>query len=200
MIFNLLNRLKNELYIDLNGSKEILLEIAEKTSAKVESIKKAIEAAELDSKIDREYEGLGTKIYSLIKEGKDTVDDPEIINRINRLRHLKRMLLRLEEEMVYISEKVLTGKLLDLKDELKKGSATLETITITNSSSFVKKKISDLRLPPGMLIILIKRSDQLLIPDGMMELNVGDSITMIGYRSGIDDAIRLFNGKQNQVV
>lgn len=194
MAYNLLNRLKNELYINLERAKEILLEIAEKTSAKIGSIKKAIEAAALDTRIDKEYEGLGTRIYALIKEDKDPVDDPEITDRVNRLRELKQTLLRLEEELAYFGDKMLISKVLDLKDNLKKGSATLEVITISNNSPLIKARINNLKLPAGLLIILIKRSDQLLIPDGMTELRAGDSLTVIGYRSSIDDAIRLFNG------
>lgn len=194
MIYNLLNRLKNELYIDLNVAKEILLEIAEKTSVKVESIKKAIKVAELDSRIDKEYEGLGVKIYTLIKEDKDIINDQEITDRVNRLRQMKLTLLKLEEEMAYISDKLLISKVLDLKDELKKGSVTLETITISNNSSLIKARISDLKLPQGMLIILIKRSDQLLIPNGMTELRAGDLITILGCRSSIDDTIKLLLG------
>lgn len=194
MAYNLLNRLKNELYINLERAKEILLEIAEKTSAKIGSIKKAIEAAALDTRIDKEYEGLGTRIYALIKEDKDPVDDPEITDRVNRLRELKQMLLRLEGELAYFGDKMLISKVLDLKDNLKKGSATLEVITISNNSPLIKARINNLKLPAGLLIILIKRSDQFLIPDGMTELRAGDLITVIGYRSSIDDAIRLFNG------
>ncbi|MEK7279497.1 MAG: hypothetical protein AAB090_02475, partial [Nitrospirota bacterium] len=70
MISNLLKRLKNELYIDLSAVKLILFEIAEKTSAKVGSIKRSIQASELDSKIDKEYEVLGLKIWNLLNEGR----------------------------------------------------------------------------------------------------------------------------------
>lgn len=200
MIYNLLNRLKNEIYIDLYGVKEILLEIAEKTSAKVGSIKKSIDAAALDSEIDKEYEELGKRTYTLIKEDKDPSGDPAIMDSLDRLRQLKLTLLRLEEEMAYFSDKILIGKVLDLKDDLKKGSATLEVITISKDSPFIKIRISDLKLPSDLLIILIKRSDNILIPNGMTELREGDLITIIGCRASIDDAVKSFNGVHGATV
>lgn len=200
MIYNLLNRLKNEIYIDLYAAKEILLEIAEKTSAKVGSIKKTIDAAAIDSEIDKEYEELGRRIHRLIKEDKYPEGDLAVTESLDRLHHLKLTLLRFEEEMAYFSDKMLIGKALDLKDDLKKGCATLEIVTISDNSPFVRVRISDLKLPPGLLIILIKRSDKILIPNGMTELRGGDLLTVIGYRASIDDAVQLFNGVHGGTV
>ncbi|HLF86158.1 MAG TPA: TrkA C-terminal domain-containing protein [Nitrospiria bacterium] len=193
MISNLLKRLKNELYIDLNGAKLILFEIAEKTSAKVGSIKRSIQAAELDSKIDKEYEALGLKICNLLNEGKDPLEGTGVLDIVNRLRSLKQSLLRFEEEMAYFSDGMLISKVLELKDGLKNGSAALETITISKDSPLVQVKVSDLKLPPGLLIILIKRSGQVLIPNGSTELIGGDSLMMMGFKSRMDETTNLFN-------
>lgn len=193
MISNLLKRLKNELYIDLNGAKLILFEIAEKTSAKVGSIKRSIQASELDSKIDKEYEALGLKIWILLNEGKAPLEGTGVLDSVNRLRSLKQTLLRFEEEMAYFSDGMLISKVLELKEGLKSGSAALETITITKDSPLVQAKVSDLKLPPGLLIILIKRSGQVLIPNGATELIGGDSLMMMGYKSRIDETIQLLS-------
>ncbi|MBI5746964.1 MAG: hypothetical protein HZA13_08170 [Nitrospirae bacterium] len=194
MISNLLKRLKNELYIDLYGAKLILFEIAEKTSAKVGSIKRSIRASELDSKIDKEYEALGLKIWNLLNEGKVPLEGTTgVLDSVNRLRSLKQALLMFEEEMAYFSDGMLISKVLELKDGLKNGSAALETITISKDSPLVQVKVSDLKLPPGLLIILIKRSGQVLIPNGSTELIGGDSLMMMGYKSRIDETIKLLS-------
>lgn len=193
MISNLLKRLKNELYIDLSGAKLILFEIAEKTSAKVGSIKRSIQASELDSKIDKEYEVLGLKIWILLNEGKAPHEGTGVLDSVNRLRSLKQTLLRFEEEMAYFSDGMLISKVLELKEGLKNGSVALETITITKDSPLVQAKVSDLKLPPGLLIILIKRSGQVLIPNGATELIGGDSLMMMGYKSRIDETIKLIS-------
>lgn len=193
MISNLLKRLKNELYIDLKGVKLILFEIAEKTSAKVGSIKRSIQASDLDSKIDKEYEVLGLKIWNLLNEGRVRLEGTEVLDSVNRLRSLKQTLLRFEEEMAYFSDGMLISKVLELKEGLMNGSATLKTITITKDSPLVKKRVSDLKLPPGLLIILIKRSGQVIIPNGSTELVGDDSLMMMGFKSRIDETIKLFS-------
>jgi hypothetical protein len=193
MISNLLKRLKNELYIDLNAAKLILFDIAEKTSAKVGSIKRSIQASELDSKIDKEYEALGLKIWILLNEGRVPLEGTEVLDSVNRLRSLKQTLLRFEEEMAYFSDGMLISKVLELKEGLMSGSAALETITIAKDSPLVQAKISDLKLPPGLLIILIKRSGQVIIPNGSTELVGNDSLMMMGFKSRIDETKKLFS-------
>ncbi len=193
MISNLLKRLKNELYIDLHAAKLILFEVAEKTSAKVGSIKRSIHAAELDSKIDKEYEALGLKICNLLNEGKGPpLEETGVLDSVNRLRSLKQTLLRFEEEMAYFSDGMLISKVLELKEGLMNASAALETVTITKDSPLIKKRVSELKLPPGQLIILVKRSGQVLIPDGSTELIGDDSLVIMGYKSCMDETIKLF--------
>ncbi len=193
MISNLLKRLKNELYIDLSAVKLILFEIAEKTSAKVGSIKRSIQASELDSKIDKEYEALGLKIWNLLNEGRVPLEGTEVLDNVNRLRSLKQTLLRFEEDMAYFSDGMLTSKVLELKEGLRKGSAGLETITIAKDSPLVQAKVSDLKLPPGVLIILINRSGQVIIPNGSTELICGDSLTLMGKKTHLDETIKLIS-------
>lgn len=193
MISNLLKRLKNELYIDLNAAKLILFEIAEKTSAKVGSIKRSIQASELDSKIDKEYEVLGFTIWNMLNEGRVPLEGPEVLDSVNRLRSLKQTLLRFEEEMAYFNDGMLISKVLELKEGLMNGSAVLETITITKDSPLVRVKVSDLKLPPGLLIILIKRSGRVIIPNGSTELIGDDSLMMMGFKLCIDETKKLFN-------
>lgn len=193
MILNLLKRLKNELYIDINAAKLILFEIAEKTSAKVGSIKRSIQASELDSKIDREYEVLGFMIWNLLNEGRVPLEGADVLDSVNRLGNLKQTQLRFEEEMAYFRDGMLISKVLELKEGLMSGSATLETITITKDSPLVQAKVRDLKLPPGLLIILIKRSGQVLIPDGSTELIGEDSLTIMGFKSRIDETKKLFS-------
>lgn len=56
----------------------------------------------------------------------------------------------------------------------------LQSIDLTEKSDLINKQIKDLRLPRGLLIALITREDEVIIPRGDVWLKSGDKITFIG--------------------
>ena len=62
---------------------------------------------------------------------------------------------------------------------------SLRLQTDTRAASFIGKALRDLRLPPGVLVALIRRQGQLIVPGGNTVLEEGDQITLIGNAEGI---------------
>ena len=58
------------------------------------------------------------------------------------------------------------------------GNENLKEILITNSNKWSNKKIKTLNLPNNVLIALIKRGNENLIPDGETMLLPGDKIVL----------------------
>ena len=55
----------------------------------------------------------------------------------------------------------------------------LEEMRIAGRSSAVGRRILDLGLPPGALIVLLKRAEELIIPDGGTALDAGDILVVL---------------------
>lgn len=78
------------------------------------------------------------------------------------------------------------GKKLDLIDESKSEDSTIDEdeleelairkIVLDNNSEYINKKIKELSLPKGILIVSVKRGDKFIVPNGEVTLLVGDSV------------------------
>jgi cell volume regulation protein A len=63
---------------------------------------------------------------------------------------------------------------------------------VAESAAVVGKRISDLKLPEGVLIVLIRREEQFLIPKGTMAFKSGDGVLILGEPDSIDKLEGLF--------
>ena len=62
---------------------------------------------------------------------------------------------------------------------LNKGRASIITITLSENSKLHQRKLRDIELPAGSLIISIVRNDELIIPNGNTPLYTGDEIVAV---------------------
>jgi amino acid transporter/mannitol/fructose-specific phosphotransferase system IIA component (Ntr-type) len=60
------------------------------------------------------------------------------------------------------------------------------------TSDLVGKQLRELRLPEGVLVALVHRAGQLVVPSGTTQLEAGDRLTIIGETDGIRDVARRF--------
>ncbi len=75
------------------------------------------------------------------------------------------------------------------KSELPK--ATMQEVTINESSSAVNKKIVDLSLPNNTLIAIIRRDDKYLTPNGSTVIELNDKLTILSDdKNSIEEAKR----------
>ena len=78
---------------------------------------------------------------------------------------------------------------------------TLHLLSGTNTEEFVDRAVSDLNLPAGVLVALIRRDDQIMVPNGRSTLEEGDRVTIIGNPAGIERIYELYRtGEQEGVV
>jgi APA family basic amino acid/polyamine antiporter len=58
----------------------------------------------------------------------------------------------------------------------------------------IGRRVMDLRLPSGTLIVYIRRGTETVVPHGMTVLNEGDRVTIIGEPHGIRELTRRYGG------
>ena len=61
------------------------------------------------------------------------------------------------------------------------------------SSSLIGKSLSDVRMPEGCLVALIRRKGETIVPSGLTELIEGDRLTIIGDAKGIEKLINKYS-------
>jgi len=78
---------------------------------------------------------------------------------------------------------------------------TLDLLTGTNTEEFIDRRVKDLNLPAGVLVALVRRDEEITIPNGQSTLEEGDRVTIIGNPAGIERIYELYRrGEREGVV
>jgi len=78
---------------------------------------------------------------------------------------------------------------------------TLHLLSGTSTEEFIGKSLSELNLPAGVLVALVRRDGQITVPSGSTTLEEGDRVTIIGNPAGIDRLYELYRkGEREGVV
>ena len=64
----------------------------------------------------------------------------------------------------------------ELPDEI---DSSLHDITLTAEMLLNGNKLSEMRIPKGSLVMMVKRGNEFLIPNGQLELHEGDKLLFI---------------------
>ena len=78
-----------------------------------------------------------------------------------------------------------------LEDETK--GATVLKVTVEWDSLIVRKKIKDLNIPDGMVVVGIIRADKFIIPRGETTIEPGDEIIIVCNNDKVSEALSFFN-------
>jgi len=78
-----------------------------------------------------------------------------------------------------------------LEDETK--GATVLKVTMEWDSLIVRKKIKDLNIPDGMVVVGIIRADKFIIPRGETTIEPGDEIIIVCNNDKVSEALSFFN-------
>lgn len=74
------------------------------------------------------------------------------------------------------------------------GAIRLIEYRLPSGSAFVGRRVADLHLPHGSLIVAVKRGESMFIPRGVSELTAGDKAVIMGTPAALDDVRRRLRG------
>ena len=77
---------------------------------------------------------------------------------------------------------------------------TLHLLSNTSTEDFIDRRIVDLNLPGGVLVALVRRDDQIVVPSGDTVLQEGDRVTIIGSAAGIERLYELYRAGEREGV
>ena len=72
------------------------------------------------------------------------------------------------------------------------GRIRLHQVVVTDNSVFAHQYLKDLKLPSGVLVVLVSRKEEVIIPKGSTRLEPGDRITILGLHEAVQDVSRRF--------
>ncbi|OGW54611.1 MAG: hypothetical protein A2Y48_04425 [Nitrospirae bacterium RIFCSPLOW2_12_42_9] len=188
-----LNRIYKELTITLDGLKKGILEIAITTSESTQVAKLLFRIYELEKRLERLYIDTGKLVYELRHlPVNELIENNDIIDYLDKIKILQQDITKVEKEINLLREETIKSKLDELKQYMRRGGFTIDDLVPSKNSEVIGKKIRELRLPPGLIIISLIRHDLLIIPHEDMQIDEGDRIFILGLRDRIKEAASLF--------
>ena len=118
------------------------------------------------------------------------------------LRTLATLANRIDEEQFLVEWRAATDEQ-EAKESLlhHERYLTLHLLSGTNTEALIGTCASELNLPAGVLVALVRRDGQIAVPSGGMELEEGDRVTIIGNPAGINRLYELYRkGEKEGVV
>jgi trk system potassium uptake protein TrkA len=121
------------------------------------------------------------------------VQDPSQNERFRRLR--VRVVNPAYSTVLIIEGMVLNPDVFSLTADMDKGQEVRETKL--QNLHLVSRRLDDLMLPGDVIVLMIERGGDILIPDRETILRANDTVTLVGADTDVDDAARLFarNGR-----
>jgi len=117
------------------------------------------------------------------------------------LRTLATLANRIDEEQFLVEWRAATDEQ-EAKESLlhHERYLTLHLLSGTNTEEFIGKCISEVNLPAGVLVALVRRNGQITVPNGPTTLEEGDRVTIIGNPAGIERLYELYRAGEKEGV
>lgn len=187
-----LNRIYKELSIALEGLKKGVLEIAITTSENARVAKLLFRILELEKKMEKLYIDIGKMVYELRHlPYQKILDHKEIKIHIHTIRTTLQDIQDIEKEINLLREDNLRSRLDELTRYMRRGGYTVEEFIVEKDSAVCDKKLGELRLPPGVIILSVISHDLFVIPDAGRPFNEGDRVFILGSRDRIKETASL---------
>ncbi len=156
------------------------------------------EKRSIQKKIEDGHLELGALVHQLQRENR--IDDlkKEAQSSFDTLASYEKKLADIDSEKAALASQHNIGKAeenfaQDLAENLESSGGTMQKVTIKEASSFVDKKLRDIRLPKEALIVNVMRGEEMIIPDGNTVLQAEDGVTLLGKKEDVEAAVEMFS-------
>jgi len=177
----------------LETTKEMLAKIGGKTSEVTSSVKIKFEMRNLQKDLDLESLTLGKIILNRYRNDNFDPNEESIQEQIKKMMELENQIQTKNQEYDQLRKKLSDDYVVNkLSDDLAASGAVIDLLVISEESNVVDKSVKEIVLPKEALISVIKRGDEIIIPDGNTKLQAGDQVTVIGKAEDVEKVAKRF--------
>lgn len=162
------------------------------------------DVAELRKNADHLLKELGGYILDSCRDGVDENLLIDLEPKIQDLKGVQSDLATSEAELkaiysTYQKQSVSMAKLKTFKEELEMAGCAIENFIVADNSPYIGLALSEIDLPEDLLLGLIIREGQAIIPAGTTEIKPQDKIMLMGKKEAVVSTLYQFNPKTEQV-
>jgi len=180
---------------------EAVKEQGEKVSAKASYLSKLAQInnqqRNLRDEVKREHMELGKLMVRLNMEKKTRKLKTEAAPATERIDHLEAKIAELEQTKKDLAKeygevRIEKSSVQGLVGDLENNGGTIMQLIVSADSELKDKKLKQIKLPKEVLIGMISRAEEVIIPDGTTTILEGDKVTLIGKREDVEEAMKEF--------
>ena len=183
--------------VSAETAREGIEKLSEKSTEFIELNKAKMEKRSIEKKIDDSYTELGNEfltMYNSKKLKKSFSGLKEFSDKINEYKtELHKQEIEFHELRSKLSPEALKKeKINSLKELLDDGGCTIEQLRIEKNSPIAGKRLKNIKLPKQVLVGVVQRGDETIIPDGTFGFQVEDQVMLLGKKDEIKSVVEKF--------
>lgn len=178
----------------VEASREIFLNISDRTSDVTALAKLKHELASFPKQLDVEALNLGRLVLTLRRSGEFTPENESFRKQLKTLEKLDSTFRMKQNDYEQLKKKHSSNYVIEkLSEDLSSADAIIDQVIISNQSNVVNKLLKEILLPKEALVSAIKRDEQVIIPDGNTQLQAGDQVIVIGKKNDVAKVVKRFS-------
>jgi TrkA-C domain len=191
MSLELLGRIQQELTITTSAVYETILAVAERANRKAQVVRLHTQASGLLGQIEQVHGELGRQIASLCAKRPSFTHESAppsqelgklLSQATDRVQHLKRTLLSVDNHIREIKLETIHHELLTLQQDLSLRAAAIERFPVVTGSPIQGKTLADISWPASVRLVTVLRGPYLVPPDNALQLRPDDILILIGLQ------------------
>ena len=178
----------------VEASREIFLNISERTSDVTALAKLKHELASFPKQLDVEALNLGRVVLALRRSGEFSPENETFREQMKKLEELDNTFKTKQNEYEQLKKKHSSDYVVNkLAEDLSAAGAIIDQVTISEKSNVVNKLLKEILLPKEALVSAIKREEEVIIPAGNTQLKAGDQVIVIGKKNDVEKVVKRFS-------
>ena len=177
----------------VEATREIFLNISERTSDVTALAKLKHELASFPKQLDVEALNLGRLVLNLRRSGEFTPENETFQKQLKTLEELDSTYRLKQNDYEQLKKKHSSNYVIEkLSEDLSSADAIIDQVIISEKSNVVNKLLKEILLPKEALVSAIKREEDVIIPDGNTQLHAGDQVIVIGKKDDVKKVVKRF--------
>jgi TrkA family protein len=174
--------LKIEFLSFIVGFRELIYSLAEKLDFRMKSFKLNLRGNLIEKELEHAYIDLGKKALDNVSKegGLSFLDTNMFIQAIRVIQNLRDRYSLSLQELSDLQRQALRETLSHCSEQFQRTGWELAQIEAPDELSFRKIKIRDIPVKKDLLVLMIKKDNQMLIVNGDIFLEPGDTVICIG--------------------
>ncbi|MCA1959045.1 MAG: TrkA C-terminal domain-containing protein [Nitrospira sp.] len=205
MTFEIVDRIRKELFITGSALYEIVLAVSERVNRKIQIIRLHWQASTFLHRIDGVVMETGRQLADHLTRSRFTNGEHSVLaamdailtRSMSQVQGLKQALLQIDTKIRDLKLEAVHEDLLKMQQDLSVRSARIQRLTVTHRAVAVGRSIRELPRSSSVHLVVVMRGAFLLAPSEDVVFQPDDVVVLIGPESELSSCVTWFTSQRS---